>query len=387
MKKNSHSQKNKYKVNVHRPLCKYRKSPLLSLKKRSDTVANKEKESQPVNLNSLGLRKSLSFLLCKKDPNQRSARGEKGEDTFNLHCKEKPPFYKVERPSVFKTNSPSSQRKEGVHSQLLHFLKSSSHFGRKSRHLDFAFPWHASMCDKFSGVRNQIPQISGKETLQSLAEAFYCIALVLRKGGKVLVVNKNSEFSPLFRPNSLDAKSPFVIENPSSQNNSKDVHSPLNFPAKSTESIKTMGSQCRPATAPLSWVGGCLTNWKEISKSVATLLYFSKRFGGFIKQNNIHFPRFKKMRNSFQGFIHIEREQLLLKEKPGVLFLFNAHESQQILHEAIALQIPVVALTDSSTDLSQITYPIPINSDSAHLVHRCLSKLMQITNRQGRFSK
>ena len=344
MKKNTPLQKNKYKVlffhktkkhHPHRPLYKSKESSFPSLEKRSDCVA--DKQGQPVNLNS---------------------------------------------PSVPKTDNPSFQRKR-VHNQFLHFLKSSSHFGRKSRHLDFAFPWHASMCDKFSGVRNQVPHISAKETLQSLAEAFYCIALVLRKGGKVLVVNKNSEFSPLFQPQSLDARSHPVIESPLPQNRLKDAHLPLKY-AKSREAG---GNRSRPATAPLSWVGGCLTNWKEISKSVATLLYFSKRFGGFIKQNNIHFPRFKKMKNSFQGFIHIEREQLLLEERPQLLLLFNTYESQQILHEATALQIPVVALTDSSTDLSQITYPIPINPDSAHLIKRCLSQLIQITDRQGGFVK
>ena len=380
MKKNTYFQKNKYKVSAYSPLCKYRESPFLSLEKRSDIGV----ASPFYKVKKKGVSSDL-FYKVKKN---------------GVFSKEKTTVKNTQ--DTVKNTLYDSRGKGEVHNQLLHFLRSSSHFGRKSRHLDFAFPWHASMCDKFSGVRNQIPQISGKETLQSLVEAFYCIALVLRKGGKVLVVNKNSEFSPLFRPKSLDAKSPLVVESPSSQNNSKYVdgifcvfslekttvkNKTLNLPVKSTESIKTMGSQCRPATAPFSWVGGCLTNWKEISKSVATLLYFSKRFGRFIKQNNIHFPRLKKMKNSFQGFIHIEREQLLLKERPGVLFLFNAHESQQILHEAIALQIPVVALTDSSTDLSQITYPIPINSDSVHLVHRCLSKLMQITNRQGRFSK
>ena len=359
--------KNRYQINPHPPSHKYGETPLLPLKKKSNTVAGgvfysvKNKESQSVNLKSFGLHKPYA------------------------------PPCKPERAPLFKTNNPSFERKrsfvfdkvKNTNDQFLHFLKSSSHFGRKSRHLDFAFPWHASMCNKFSGVRNQIPQISGRETLQSLTEAFYCIALVLRKGGKVLVVNKNGEFSPLFRPNTLDVKSPLVIGRALSQNNSKDMHSSLGSRVKSMESAETVGNQCRPATAPLSWVGGCLTNWKEISKSVATLLYFSKRFGRFIKQNNIHFPRFKKMKNSFQGFIDIEREQLLLKEKPQLLLLFNAYESQQILDEAIALQIPVVALTDSSTDLSQITYPIPINSDSAHLVHRCLSQLIQITNRQG----
>ena len=246
--------------------------------------------------------------------------------------------------------------KKRVHNQFLQLLKSSGHFGRKSRHLDFAFPWHASMCHKFSGVRNGVAHIDTSQTLGCLLEAFYSIALVLRKGGKVLVINKSSEFSPFFYPHALDSRT-------------KQMSKPTRRGG-------------RPATAHVKWVGGGLTNWKEISKSVATFLYFSKRFGGFINQNNIHFPRFKKMKNSFQGLLNIEEGGVLLKERPQLLFLFNASESEQILNEAIALQIPVVALTDSSLDLSQITYPIPINSHSAHLVYWCFSQLMQITERQ-----
>ena len=299
-----------------------------------------------------------------------------------------------------------SKKKKRLHNQLLQFLKSSSHFGRKSRHLDFAFPWHASMCNKLLGVRNKVAHINTQETFQSLVEAFYCIALVLRKGGKVLVINKNNEFSSLFYPHNSASKSPRRFsailaekrrEAPLFEDRLKQDLSPSPKPLEQTSNLQSQekGFQdfantsfqfaCerqRPATAPLKWVGGCLTNWKEISKSVATLLYFSKRFGAFINQNNIHFPRFKKMKNSFQGFIDPEKEQLLLKERPQLLFLFNAYESQQILHEAIGLQIPVVALTDSSTDLSQITYPIPINSNSAHLVYWCFSQLTQIIERQ-----
>ena len=326
---------------------------LFSLEERPNIIT--KRESSPVNLNSFPL-----FLSSTK--RKRFAPVRKKRDQIEI---KKEDLYKIKRGSSqtsplnslfvktskekglfsFNTNPSLSQRGGGVAREVLNLLKSSSHFGRKSRDLDFTFPWHPSMCSKFSGIRNQIPHISGEQTLQCLVEAFYCIALVLRKGGKILVVNKNHEFSALFHTKSFNA------------------------------------------TAPLSWVGGCLTNWKEISKSVATFLYFSKEFGQFIKQNNIHFPRFKKMRNSFQGFINVEKEQLLLKEKPQLLFLFNAYESQQILHEAIALQIPVVALTDSSTDLSQITYPIPINPDSINLVHSCLSQLMRITDRQKGFLK
>ena len=281
---------------------------------------------------------------------------------------------------VVKEEQGERLRRVAKQERILQFLKSSSHFGRKTRHLDFSFPWHASMCNKLSGVRNKVAHVDSQQTLQSLARAFYSIALVLRKGGKVLVVNKKSEFFPLFYLDSPNSRGSKMVPL------SDTLQSKVQKRRKSFKGSQN-SSKIRPARAPLSWVGGCLTNWKEISKSVATLLYFSKRFGGFIKQNNIHFPRFNKMKTSFQGFIDIEREELLLKERPQLLFLFDANESQQIIHEATALQIPVVALTDSSTNLSQITYPIPINSDSIHLIHWCLSQLMQITERQGGFSK
>lgn len=452
MKKTTNIHKNKYRVSVqsgcsakmprflsHKKqsntiavgqgsLCKKRGSSSLSLKKESEigvSVFDPVKNTKNKNTGLLCKNVMPVFFTKQKTTNEKTmatlgkAKRKQGQPV-NLNLLEQKSIFakhllgKCEAKSVpvLKKESALFQRKS-VHNQFLQFLKSSSHFGRKSRHLDFAFPWHASMCNKFSGVRNKVPHISAQQTLQSLVEAFYCIALVLRKGGKVLVANKNSEFSPLFYPHSgvnvfsLEKTKEFEKKEDIVKNKGVESH-PFFFDQKKTNksplfknSLHSVYSthlqskyedsanernerkvKCAPAMAPLKWVGGCLTNWKEISKSVATLLYFSKRFGRFIKQNNIHFPRFKKMKNSFQGFINIEREQLLLKEKPQLLFLFNTDESQQILHEAIALQIPVVALTDSSTDLSQITYPIPINSDSTHLVYWCLSQLMQITERQ-----
>lgn len=440
MKRAINSKRNKYKIHVRASFCKrkchsHRQGwdPLLSFK---DVVSLPSVEEGGTILE----KKNNVFFPLEKTRNPKiSTTGQEpsllSKKTSSLHNKE----------GVSPLDGPFSRVDRKVADHLLQLGRSSGHFGRKSRDLDFAFPWHASMCSKFSGVRNKIPHISGEQTLQSLVEAFYCIALVLRKGGKVLVVNKNSEFSALFRANSLDAKSHLPNKNRFSQEDVKERNLPLhpflqskdtnllshfaeqnglvdvgdvfsvgdvfyeiknkdeikkkeklNKRGKETPSVELEDfirkcaqyrSKSKPATAPFKWVGGCLTNWKEISKSVATLLYFSKRFGGFIKQNNIHFPRFKKMRASFQGFINVEKEELLLKAPPQLLFLFNVHESQQILHEATTLQIPVVALTDSSTDLSQITYPIPINSDSGRLVHRCLSQLMQITDRQGGFSK
>ena len=456
MKKAINSKKNKYKIHVHPSFCKlkchshrqdydpissFKKEAYLESEERCGTITKKKghvpgfsfhkmKRNEREKTTSLRAFTASQepFLQRKKSESILQSREKTSRPTFcRAKCIKETTLHKREDISLL--NGPFSQREKKVPPQLLQLAGFSSHFGRKLRDVDFPFPWHASMCGKFSGIRNKVPHISGEQTLRSLVEAFYCIALVLRKGGKVLVINQNSEFSPLFHTNSLDAKLRFPNKNRFLEKNLKNTGLPFYssmrtfcrakcirektsivgkeispvIPVDTTclQSKQTIPTQyenlrrgyaeyrskCRPATAPFKWVGGCLTNWKEISKSVATLLYFSKRFGRFIKQNNIHFPRFKKMRTSFQGFIDVEKEELLLKAPPQLLFLFNAHESQQILQEAIALQVPVVALTDSSTDLSQITYPIPINSDSAPLIHRCLSQLMQMTDRQGGFPK
>ena len=418
MKKATNSKKNKYKIHLHPLSYKSKRDPhgqdcdpIFSFKRGAypqskyvDSVRTIKDSSTRYVEESGNITKKGDLVSGFPSHERKRSEGEMRVSTTG----QEPFLPRKETASLHKLNGPFSHGEKKVPSQLLRLGGFSSHFGRKLRDIDFPFPWHASMCSKFSGIRNKVPHINGEQTLQSLVEAFYCIALVLRKGGKVLVVNKNSEFSSLFHTNSLDAK--LYLPNKDLNNTDSSLsstfceaksHSTLleeTVWSQSKETISTKSkdfrtryveyrSKCRPATAPFKWVGGCLTNWKEISKSVATLLYFSKRFGRFIKQNNIHFPRFKKMKTSFQGFINAEKEELLLKAPPQLLFLFNAHESEQILQEAITLQIPVVALTDSSTDLSQITYPIPINSDSAPLIHRCLSQLMQMTDRQGGFSR
>lgn len=356
MKKDINSRRNNSQEHVHPS------TQNSSMQTTSKQSRNKKQNLSQLRKEKLEIGSRCTFTSLNQSLEKSSFRQtltqhnkDKGQDAYayNTPIEFFPEIEKNREGIGFQTKSlyPFSQR---AGQQLIELVGSSSHFGRPSRDLDFDFPWHASQCSKFSGVRNQVPHTSGLQTLQCLAEAFYCIALVLRKGGKVLVVNKNIEFSPLFHANNLRRESKH---------------------------------QNRPATACSRWVGGCLTNWKELSKSAATLLYFSNRFGLFLKHHNIHFPRFKKMEASFQGFIDMQRKAVLLQSAPQLLFLFHVQESQEILDEATRLQIPVVALTDSSCDFSQITYPIPINSDSAKVVHKCLSQFMLLIDRHGGFSK
>ena len=121
------------------------------------------------------------------------------------------------------------------------------------------------------------------------------------------------------------------------------------------------------------WVGGFLTNWKQVSKSVHTFMEFSERFENFIVQNNINFPRYKKMKESFQG---LKKEKSI--KRPSLIFLINPNENRHVIEEALSLNIPVIAITDSNTNLDGISFPIPGNSNSLEFVHYCLQWITRI---------
>ena len=122
------------------------------------------------------------------------------------------------------------------------------------------------------------------------------------------------------------------------------------------------------------WVGGFLTNWNSVCKSIKTYIKFSSRFSTFISRNNINFPRYKKMRVSFQG---LKKDDL--KKRPDLVFLINPNENRHVIEEAVSLNIPVVAITDSNTNLLGISYPIPGNSNSIEFVHYCLQWIARFT--------
>lgn len=120
------------------------------------------------------------------------------------------------------------------------------------------------------------------------------------------------------------------------------------------------------------WVGGLLTNWKPLSERVETFIKFSKTFENFILQNHINFPSYKKMSSSFQG---LKNQRV---KRPDLIFLINPNENRHVVEEAVSLNIPVIAITDSNTSLLGISFPIPGNSNSVFFVHYCLQWITRI---------
>ena len=245
--------------------------------------------------------------------------------------------------------------------------KTKAHIAHKSLNINRQKRSHPLSVDFLLGCKNKHAIINPIETFEKLYKSLYLIGFFSKNKKSLLIVNTNKDLANF-------------IENFYQSTRLK------NYPV----------SYCNER-----WVGGFLTNWKQVSKSVSTFMEFSERFENFILQNNINFPRYKKMNQSFQGLkkensithtftSHItDTSSEVLKghvkgpvnckvKRPSLIFLINPNDNRHVVEEALSLNIPVIAITDSNTNLLGISYPIPGNSNSIEFVHYCLQWITRI---------
>ena len=115
------------------------------------------------------------------------------------------------------------------------------------------------------------------------------------------------------------------------------------------------------------WLGGTLTNYGTIKKSIKRLTILEK------ESSDIYANLTKKELNS------LERERLRLadlhrgikdmKHLPSALFFVDGIHEKIAIAEAGVLGIPTFGIIDSNTDPTDIDYPIPANDDSMKTIH------------------
>lgn len=111
------------------------------------------------------------------------------------------------------------------------------------------------------------------------------------------------------------------------------------------------------------WLGGTLTNFSTIKKSIDRLLDLEKRraendFAGFTKRELLSVDREIQKLNRALGGIRS------MKRLPGCIFVIDPSLEHIAVHEANILGIPVVAITDSNCNPDPINYVIPANDDA-----------------------
>src|SRR5438270_2994210 len=122
------------------------------------------------------------------------------------------------------------------------------------------------------------------------------------------------------------------------------------------------------------WLGGLLTNWVTVQKSVKRL----KELDEMATDGRYELPPKKEV-------IYLERERKHLQANlagiknmerlPDAVFVIDSNKEQIAVKEARKLGIPVVAVVDTNCDPTEVDYVIPGNDDALRAIRLFASKI------------
>jgi small subunit ribosomal protein S2 len=198
-------------------------------------------------------------------------------------------------------------------------LAAGSHFGHLTRR------WNPKMKKFIFMERNGIHIIDLKKTQEKLEHACESIKKIIEDGEEILFIGTKKQ---------------------------------------AQEIIKTEAQRCGMFFVTERWLGGTLTNFGTIKKSIKHMKNLQKMssdgtYDKITKKEILHIEREKaKMKKVLEG---IEE----MKRLPGVVFIIDTKKEQIAVNEARKLGIPIIATVDTNSDPTIIDYPIPANDDAA----------------------
>ncbi|MFH1734473.1 MAG: 30S ribosomal protein S2, partial [bacterium] len=141
------------------------------------------------------------------------------------------------------------------------------------------------------------------------------------------------------------------------------------------------------------WLGGMLTNFSTIRKSLKTLFNFERLAsdGTFEKISKKERLTIEKDRAKLDKVLGGIRD---MRKLPGIVFIADIRKEHIAVAEARKLNIPIVAIVDTNTDPDIVDYPIPGNDDafkSIGLITRAISEAVEeaaaVAQERGLFEK
>ncbi len=198
-------------------------------------------------------------------------------------------------------------------------LDAGVHFGHKTSR------WNPKMAPYIYGARDDIHVIDLQHTAALMHRALNIIFETVKKNGKILFVSTKIQAS---------------------------------------EVIAEYAEKCGQYYVNHRWLGGMLTNWGTISKSIKKLdnlekiLENEEECSGYTKKEILDMTRKKdKLLRSLGGIRHID-------SKPNLLVVIDTNKEHLAIQEAVKLGIPIIAIVDTNSNPDNIDHPIPGNDDA-----------------------
>jgi small subunit ribosomal protein S2 len=216
-------------------------------------------------------------------------------------------------------------------------LEAGVHFGHQTKR------WNPKMQKYIFGERNGIYIIDLQKTLKKFRDAYAFVRDLAAGGGTLLFIGTKKQ---------------------------------------AQETVFEEASRCGMFYVNQRWLGGTLTNFATIRKSISRLkkLEEMKETGEFDrvpKKEALELDRERdKLEKALVGIKAME-------QLPSAVFVIDPRKEKIAIAEAQRLGIPIVAIVDTNCDPTGIDYPIPGNDDAIRAVRLMTSRVADAVN-EGR---
>lgn len=208
-------------------------------------------------------------------------------------------------------------------------LEAGVHFGHQVKR------WHPKMKKYIFGERNGIYIIDLQKTLVGLEEAYNFIKGVAGAGAPVLFVGTKKQSQDAIQEEAIRAGAFYVNQR---------------------------------------WLGGMLTNFSTIKKSVEKLrkIEAMKEDGTLDLLPKKEVAAIEKERAKLEKYLSGIKD---MRGLPGAVFIVDPKKERIAVAEARKLSIPIVAIVDTNCDPDEVDYVIPGNDDAIRAIKLITSKM------------
>ncbi len=213
--------------------------------------------------------------------------------------------------------------------KMKELLEAGFHFGHRTRR------WNPKMKPYIFGARNGIHIMDLQKTVKLFETTYKFLVKIVSEGYSVLFVGTKRQ---------------------------------------SRDSVIEESERCGMFFVANRWLGGTLTNYQTIKKSIARL----KELEAMKRDGSIN--RYKK-----KEILKMEKESVKLEknlggikdmdELPGAVFVVDPKRDKIAVREARRLGIPVIAIADSNCDPDEIDFLIPGNDDAIRSIRLICSRI------------
>ena len=207
-------------------------------------------------------------------------------------------------------------------------LDTGAHFGHVTR------KWHPNYKPYILMEKNGVHIINLEETLIAFNKAVNFIQSVVKKNGEVLFVGTKKQ--------------------------AKDI-------------VQQEADRCGMFYIVERWLGGSLTNFTTIKKSIKRLKLLEKE--GSSLYENLTKKETQMLNRERVKLSDQHRGIKDMRKPPDAIVVVDGQYEETAIKEATSMGIPVVAIVDSNTDPDKINYPIPANDDSLRTIQLLIGSI------------